>query len=129
MGERDLLEEGVLRRALRLVGDERSPRFDPADIAAAAARRPVVGNVLVAAIAAGSVAYALWATVSAAAPTLVADALDGSIALVASAAVPALMLVDALQQPVVPASVLAALLVATAHELRQRKEAPPAFAS
>jgi hypothetical protein len=43
MNERELLEEDVLRRALRLDGDEIPPRLDPA-IIAAAARAPERGQ-------------------------------------------------------------------------------------
>ena len=116
------LDETTLRRALRLEADERPPLFDPAAIAAAARERPRIAMVsALAAIAFGAVAaVAVWSTVAILLPTLVLDAFDLGLGLLAMLAVPASRIADLVQQPVVPVSLLAALAIATAHELRER---------
>ena len=117
----DLLDETILRRALRLESDERAPAFDPAAIAAAA-RRPRLA-VVSALVGVGLVslgAVAVWSAVAFLLPTVVANAFDVALMLLASLAVPASAIAEIAQQPVVPLSLLAALAIATAHELRER---------
>jgi hypothetical protein len=116
------IDETTLRRALRLEADERPPLFDPAAIAAAARERPRIAMVsALAAIALGAVgAVVVWSAVAILLPTLVLDAFDLGLGLLALVAVPASRVADLVQQPVVPLSVLAALAIATAHELRER---------
>jgi hypothetical protein len=62
----------------------------------------------------------VWSAVAILLPTLVLDAFDLGLGLLALVAVPASRVADLVQQPVVPLSVLAALAIATAHELRER---------
>jgi len=116
------LDETTLRRALRLEADERPPRFDPAAIAAAARVRPRLAIVSAAvAVGLGAVgAVAVWSAVAVLLPTLAADLFDFALALFAMVAVPASALADLVQQPVVPLSLVAALAIATWHELRER---------
>jgi hypothetical protein len=116
------IDETTLRRALRLEADERPPLFDPAAIAAAARERPRIAMVsALAAIALGAVgAVVVWSAVAILLPTLVLDAFDLGLGLLALVAVPASRVADLVQQPVVPLSLLAALAIATAHELRER---------
>jgi hypothetical protein len=116
------IDETTLRRALRLEADERPPLFDPAAIAAAARERPRIAMVsALAAIALVAVgAVVVWSAVAILLPTLVLDAFDLGLGLLALVAVPASRVADLVQQPVVPLSVLAALAIATAHELRER---------
>jgi hypothetical protein len=123
MDRRDeLLDETMLRRALRLEADERPPRFDPAAIAAAATQRPRLALVsaLVALVLGVSGAVAIWSAVAVLAPTLVADALDLALARLALFAVPVSAVAELIQQPVIPLSLVLALAIATAHELRER---------
>ena len=118
----DLLDETILRRALRLEADERRPVFDPVAIAAAAGRRARLA-VISALVALGLVsvgAAAAWSAVAFFLPTVVASVFDVALMLVASAAVPVSAIAQIALQPVVPVSLLAALAVATAHELRER---------
>lgn len=117
----ELLDEATLRRALRLEADERTPVFDPAAIAAAAGQRPRIA--LLALIALGFVgigAVAAWSAVAILLPAVVANAFDLGLALLALVAVPASAIAGVVQQPVVPLSLLAALAIATAYELRER---------
>ena len=116
------LDEATLRRALRLEADERPPLFDPAAIAAAARARPrlAVVSALVA-VGLGAVgAVAVWSAVAVLLPTLAVDAFDLGLGLFAMLAVPASAVADLVQQPVVPLSLVAALAIATWHELRER---------
>jgi hypothetical protein len=118
----ELLDETTLRRALRLESDERAPLFDPAAIAVAARQRPrlAVVSALVA-LAFGVVgAVGVWSVVAIFLPTLVADAFDRGLGMLALLAVPASAVADLVQQPVVPLSLLVALAIATAYELRER---------
>jgi hypothetical protein len=119
----DLLDEMTLRRALRLEADERPPRFDPAAIAAAARQRPRLAAVsaLVALALSAVGAVAVWSTVAIFVPTLVAGAFDVGLGTLALLAVPASTIAELVQQPVVPLSLLAALTIATAYELRERR--------
>ena len=116
------LDETTLRRALRLEADERPPLFDPAAIAAAARERPRIAMIsALAAIALGAVgAVVVWSAVAILLPTLVVDAFDLGLGLLAMLAVPVSGVADLVQQPVVPVSLVVALAIATAHELRER---------
>lgn len=124
----ELLDETTLRRALRLEADERPPLFDPAAIAIAAAarQRPRIAAVsALVALALSTVgAVAVWSTVAIFVPTLVAEAFDVGLGTLALLAVPASTIAELVQQPVVPLSLLAALAVATAYELRERRMSP-----
>ncbi len=117
----DLLDETILRRALRLESDERSPVFDAAAIAAAGQRsRLAIVSALVGVGLVSLGAVAVWSAVAFLLPTVVANAFDVALMLLASLAVPASAIAEIAQQPVVPLSLLAALAIATAHELRER---------
>lgn len=117
----DLLDETTLRRALRLEPDERAPIFDPAAIAVAAQRpRLAVVSALVAVGLVSMGAVAVWSAVAFLLPTVVANAFDVALLLLAALAVPASATLEIAQQPVVPLSLLVALAIATAHELRER---------
>ncbi len=116
------LDETTLRRALRLEADERPPRFDPAAIAAAAQVRPRIAIVSAAvAVGLGAVgAVAVWSAFAILLPTVAVDTFDLGLGLLAMLAVPVSTVADLVQQPVVPLSLVAALAIATAHELRER---------
>jgi hypothetical protein len=126
-----LLDETVLRRALRLEADERAPAFDAAAIAAAARSRPRVAVIsALVAIAISTVgAVTVWSLASLLLPPLAASVFSLGLEVLAIVAVPASAILDVVQQPVVPLSLLAAIVIATAHELRQRKELVHARAS
>lgn len=117
------LEEATLRRALRLEPDERPPLFDPAAIAAAARQRPRLAIVsALVALGLGTVgAVAVWSAVAIFLPTLVADGFAIGLGVVAIVAVPATRVAEIVQQPAVPLSLLVALAIATAHELRESR--------
>ena len=135
MSERrdDLLDEAVLRRALRLEADERVPRFDAGAIALAARRPAFVSwnnfGVLAGAAVLAATAWGVWTVIFAIFPTLgdalIATAIDAAV----SVATLLLPIVELAAQPVVPLSLLAALGVAILHELRDRREHPHANAS
>ena len=118
----ELLDETTLRRALRLEADERAPLFDPAAISVAARQRPrlamVSAFVALALSAVGAVG--VWSAALIFLPTVAANAFDLGLGMLALLAVPASAIADVVQQPVVPLSLLAALAIATAHELRER---------
>ena len=116
------LDETTLRRALRLEADERPPLFDPASIAAAARVRPRIAIVSAAvAVGLGAVgAVAVWSAFAMLLPTVAVDAFDIGLGLLAMLAVAVSGVADLVQQPVVPLSLVAALAIATAHELRER---------
>ena len=118
----DMLDESVLRRALRLEPDERAPVFDAAAIAAAARPRTrlAVTSALVAVGLGAAGALTAWWAATMIAPAVVASAFDLVLALVALLAVPATTIVGIVQQPAVPLSLAAAIAIATAHELRER---------
>jgi len=118
----ELLDETTLRRALRLEADERPPLFDPAAIAAAARRRLrlVMVSALVALGLSAVGAFAVWSAFVIVVPTVVANAFDLGLGVLALVAVPASAIAGLIQQPVVPLSLLAALAIATLHELRER---------
>ncbi len=117
-----LIDERTLRRSLRLESDERPPRFDPAAIASAARLRPrsVLATGLVALAIGATGAVAVWAWVSAAS-TLAARAFEGAIALAVALALPVTAILQLVQQPVVPLSLVAALTIAIVYELRERE--------
>ena len=118
----DLLDETILRRALRLEVDEPRPVFDPVAIAAAAGQRARLA-VVSALVALGLVslgAVAAWSAVVFFLPTAVANVFDVALMLLAFLAVPASAIADIALQPVVPLSLFAALAIATLHELRER---------
>jgi hypothetical protein len=123
MNERrnDLLDETTLRRALRLEADERAPLFDPAAIAAAGRVPPRMVMVSAfAALAIGTVgAVGVWSAVAYFLPTLVAEAFDLGLAVLAFVAVPASAIWSVVQQPAVPLSLVVAIAIATLHELRE----------
>jgi hypothetical protein len=124
----DLLDEAILRRALRLEPDERSPVFDAAAIAAAArprTRLAVISALVAVGLGAAGALTAWWAA-AILAPAIVASAFDLVLGIVAVAAVPATTILGIAQQPAVPLSLLAAIAVAIAHELRERNLASPA---
>jgi hypothetical protein len=118
----DLLDETMLRRALRLESDERTPVFDPAAIAVAARQQPRLAALsALVALAIGTFgAVAVWSAIAITLPTLAADAFDLALGTLALLAVQASALVDLVQQPVVPLSLVVALAIATVHELRER---------
>ena len=117
----DLLDETILRRALRLEADERAPVFDPAAIAATGRPRLALVSAMVA-IGIGAVgAVTVWTAVALLLPTVVANAFDVGLAVVAMLAVPAANILELAQQPAVPLSLFAALAIVTAHELRERR--------
>ncbi len=118
----DLLDETTLRRALRLEPHERAPLLDAAALAATAQRRARLAAVsaLVALAIASVGAVAAWTVAAIFLPTVVANAFDLGLDILALLAVPASATLDLVQQPVVPLSLLAAIAIATAHELRER---------
>jgi hypothetical protein len=121
----ELLDETVLRRALRFEADERAPRFDAGAIALLA-RRDMTGWAAFAALCGTGIvaitAWSVWSTIFAAAP-LLADAAMATIVDVAVGAATLLLPIATIAaQPAVPLSLLAALGVAILHELRERRE-------
>ena len=131
-GRDDLLDEAILRRALRLEHDERAPHFDAraiARLASASPSRRVLAAGLVASAVTGLVAAGVWSVALDAAPT----AFDGLVALALPIVVAiATLLVPIAQlavEPAVPLSLLAALGIATFYELRERREYADAHAS
>ena len=117
----DLLDETILRRALRLEADERAPIFDPAAIAATGRPRLALVSAMVA-IGIGAVGVVTaWTAVAVLLPTVVTNAFDVGLAVVAMLAVPAANILELAQQPAVPLSLFAALAIVTAHELRERR--------
>jgi hypothetical protein len=132
--ERDeLLDEALLRRALRFEPDERAPRFDAAAIAALASDgRPSRGTLaagLLAAVVTGLSAGAIWSTLFDNAPAIAATLGGAALDLVIAAAAFLVPIAEVASQPAVPLSLLAALGVAIVHELRERKERAHAHAS
>ncbi len=118
----DLLDESILRRALRLEPDERAPLFDAAAIAAAA--RPRTRLALVSALVAIAIgaagAVTVWSAAAIFVPAVGASAFELGLGIVAMLAVPATAIIEVAQQPAVPLSLLAAIAIATAHELREQ---------
>ncbi|HKY50381.1 MAG TPA: hypothetical protein VJP45_03910 [Candidatus Limnocylindria bacterium] len=121
MNDPELLEETILRRALRLEADERPARFDAAAIAAAAGRpRLALVGVLAATALVAVAAVAVWSTVALLLPAVLSQVFDVGLEAIAVLAVPATTIAELVQQPVVPLSLLVALAIATAFELRER---------
>jgi len=127
----ELLDEATLRRALRLEADERAPLFDPAAIAAAARGRPrlAIISALVALALSAMGAIVVWSAATLLLPTIIASAFATLLDAIALIAVPASTIAYLVQQPAVPLSLLVALVIAIAHELRQGKELAHADAS
>jgi hypothetical protein len=126
--DRQLLDEHVLRRALRLDADEIPLRLDPALIAAAA-RMPARGhNELVLAILVAFGGGWLWseafrAVLSALAATSGLDPLAALIRVVAAVAMLLAPVAEAAAHPVVPIAILTAAMVAVFFEHRGRAHA------
>jgi hypothetical protein len=136
MSERrdDLLDETVLRRALKLEPDESAPRFDAAALAALAQRRQplptrVVGLTLVGAALLGFAAAGIWSSIFAVAPTAFDTAMAAIIDVAVAIATVLLPIAETLRQPAVPLSLIAALGVASLYTLRERRERAHANAS
>jgi hypothetical protein len=135
MSERrdDLLDEAVIRRALRLEADERVPRFNAGAIALAAQRRPfgrysaigTLGGTAVLAV----TAWGVWSAIFAAFPAFADAAMSASIDAAVAIATLLIPIAEFAAQPAVPLSLLAALGVAILHELRDRREHAHADAS
>ncbi len=122
--DRSVMEEHVLRRALRLDADEMPPRLDPVLIAAAA-RVPAQGrNELLIAVLVAFLGGWIWSEALRAAVGVVAasglDPLVGLIGLVAGAALFLAPVADAATHPVVPIAILTAATVAVFFEQRGR---------
>ncbi len=122
--DRQLLDEHVLRRALRLDADEAPPRLDPVLIAAAA-RMPAQGrNELVIAVLVAFLSGWVWSEGFRAVIGLAAssglDPLAGLIPLVAAAAVFLAPVAEAATHPVVPIAILTAAVLAVFFEQRGR---------
>ncbi len=127
MSERpgDLIDETVLRRALRLEDDERGPRFEAAAIAALATSGPSRRAMLVAlatTAVTGLVAASVWSVALGAAPTLVDAAVAIALQAIVAFATLLVPIAEVAAEPVVPMSLLAALGVAILYELRERRE-------
>jgi len=129
LGEERLIDESVLRRALRLEPDERGPRLDAAALRARAGR----GGALAPAVAfAGSLSIALLGLAALVAATRFAvdlvslvlggDALGSAIALIAIVAGPLEVLLAIATQPAVPIAIVACLIVAALTERRLATE-------
>jgi hypothetical protein len=121
----ELLDEAVLRRALRFEDDERAPRFSAEAIALQAQRDPTRRAMFAAMAGAGAVAATagvVWSAIFAAGPSL-ASAATASVVDIAVGAAGLLLPIAALAvQPAVPLSLVAALGVAILHERRERRE-------
>lgn len=120
----DLLDEAVLRRALRLDDDERAPRFDARAMAEAARTRMspamMLAGVLVA-LAIGLSASVLWAGAIANAAAVSGEALDLLFDGVAAAAEVLYPIVQTVSDPAMPLALLAAIVVTIYHETRMRR--------
>ena len=122
----ELIDEAVLRRALRLEDDERAPRFDAAAIAALARFAGPSPRALIVTLAAaaltGLVAVAAWAFVFIAAPTVLDDLVAFAMPGIVAVATLVVAIAQLAMQPAVPLSLLAALAIAVIHSLRERGE-------
>ncbi len=127
MNERrdDVLDEAILRRSLRLEGDERAPRFDAVAIAAlanATAPSPrALAVALVATAVTGLAATAVWSVALGSGPQIADRAIMFALQGVVAAATVLVPIAEIAAQPVIPLSLLAALGVAIFHELRERR--------
>lgn len=124
--ERELLEEHVIRRALRLDAEEVPPRLDPALIAAAA-RMPAprghadVGLAVAVAFAGGWLwSQALGAVVAGVTATSGIDPLAALIRAFTAALVAVAPVADAATHPAIPIAILTAAAVAVFFEHRGR---------
>ena len=127
-GDTDLFDEIRLRRALRLEAAELPPRLDVAAIAARAeAARPAFAaaslmSTVVAGLAAASLVALAAVALPAVAPAVASDLFADGIQTLARVAIPASALLSLAAQPTVPIATIAALAVAIAYELAQRRE-------
>jgi hypothetical protein len=119
--EHGLLDEGLLRRALRLDAAELPPRLDPALLAAAAAQRTTArGPILTVA----AVAFAggwVWSEIvrGIAGALLAAGGVDPvavAVDVVTAVAISAAPVAEAVAQPAVPLAVMTAAAIAFLHE-------------
>jgi hypothetical protein len=133
MNDRELLDETVLRGAMRLEADETVPRFDAVGIAALAARRGptarTLGAGLSVAVITGVVAGGVWSLILAAGPAIFGQAMEGVVSIAVIAATILLPIARIAAEPAVPLSLIAALGIAILHELRERREHAHADAS
>ena len=133
MNDRDeLLDEAVLRRALRFEDDEPRPRFDTRAIAAVARTMPtrrVAFVALAASFVTGIVAAAVWSAALTIAPQVSDGVVSFTLPAVVAIATLVVPIAQAAGDPINPRSLIAALAVATAYELRERRERAHAHAS
>jgi hypothetical protein len=133
MNDRDLLDETTLRRALRFESDEPRPRFDARALAAAARQTVPTRRVMFVALASslitGLVAATVWSTALDEAPRAADQVVSVVIAGFVSVATVLVPIAQIAADPAVPLSLLAALGVAIAYELRERRERVHAHAS
>ncbi len=122
-----LLDEHILRRALRLDADEVAPRLDPVLLAAAASAPRRASSGLALAVAVAFIGGWAWSEAFRAVLAVVGpgglDPLGAAIDLVTVAAVRAAPLAEAAMHPVVPIAILTAALVAVFFEQRGRAHA------
>ena len=122
----DLMDESVLRRAMRLEPGERAPRFDARAIALMAGDRQMPWWTMFSALAGlvvlGTVAVGVWSVILAFAPTLLDTVMGAVVDVVVSLLTILEPLAGIAAQPAIPLSLLAALGVAILHELRERRE-------
>jgi uncharacterized membrane protein YeiH len=133
MNDRELLDETVLRGAMRLEADETVPRFDAVGMAALAARRAPTARMLAAglsvAVITGVVAGGVWSLILATGPAIFGQAMEGVVSIAVIAATILLPIARIAAEPAVPLSLIAALGIAILHELRERREHAHADAS
>ncbi len=127
MDDRELMDEKVLRRALRLEASERPPRVDIVAIARLAAERngsrpAALAVTTVAAFAAAALlglgSLAGWTI----APSLSAGLLGAGIDLVAQAGVPIVRIATLAQQPTLVMVLLTAVAFGIVYSLVERRE-------
>ena len=119
-----LIDEAILRRALRLEADEPTPRFDSAAIAAMARPRITPRLLLAGALASVAVALmatAVWATALLNSAALVGDGLGLLVDAIAYLAQVAYPIAQAMGDPAIPLSLLAGIGIAIYHETRMRR--------
>ncbi len=128
MNTRDLLDDAVLRRALRLDASERPPYVDIAAIARLAAERDrsrPVAAFAVSAVAgfAGAALLVLGSLAgSAIAPSVTTDVLGASIAVLAQGVFPLVNIATFAQQPTLAMALLTALAFGIVYSLIERRE-------
>jgi hypothetical protein len=128
----ELIDEALLRRALRFEAGEPTPRFDPAAIAALARPRAIPAVALagvIFAVAIAVTASTVWSVASALAP----DVWDGVVSLLLDGVTGLASLLypvtQAVTDPAVPLSLIAATAVAIYHEMQTRRERAHVHAS